>query len=191
VRGQIGELVVRSVWPGMTKGFWRDDERYLDAYWRRFPGIWHHGDLAYVDGDGYWYLLGRSDDTIKVAGKRLGPAEVESLLVADDRVVEAAAVGVPDDVKGEALVCFVVLHADQDAGATATALRDVLSSALGKAMAPRAVHVVEALPKTRNGKILRRVARASYIGAPPGDLTSIEDVAVLERWPRADGAQVG
>ena len=91
MRGQIGELVVRSVWPGMTKGFWRDDERYLDAYWRRFPGIWHHGDLAYVDADGYWYLLGRSDDTIKVAGKRLGPAEVESLLVADDRVVEAAA----------------------------------------------------------------------------------------------------
>jgi acetyl-CoA synthetase len=191
VRGEIGELVVRSVWPGMTKSFWRDEERYLDAYWRRFPGIWHHGDLAYVDADGYWYLLGRSDDTIKVAGKRLGPAEVESLLVADDRVIEAAAIGVPDDVKGEALVCFVVLHEGQDARAAVPALRDVVSAALGKAMAPRAVHVVPALPKTRNGKILRRVARASYIGAPPGDLTSIEDAAVLEDWPRTDTAQVG
>jgi acetyl-CoA synthetase len=191
VRGEIGELVVRSVWPGMTKGFWRDDERYLEAYWRRFPGIWHHGDLAYVDADGYWYLLGRSDDTIKVAGKRLGPAEVESLLVADDRVVEAAAIGVPDEVKGEALVCFVVLHAGEDADAAVDGLRDVVTAALGKAMAPRAIHVVDALPKTRNGKILRRVARASYIGSPPGDLTSIEDAAVLERWPRADIVQVG
>ena len=193
VRGQIGELVVRSVWPGMTRGFWRDDddERYLDSYWRRFPGIWHHGDLAYVDGDGFWYLLGRSDDTIKVAGKRLGPAEVESLLVADDRVLEAAAIGVPDPVKGEVLVCFVVLHAGQDPGAAVPALRDVVTAAMGKAMAPSAIHVVEALPKTRNGKILRRVPRASYIGAPPGDLTSIEDATVLERWPRADSVRVG
>jgi acetyl-CoA synthetase len=106
-------------------------------------------------------------------------------------VVEAAAIGVPDDVKGETLVCFVVLHAHQDAGAAVPALRDVVTAALGKAMAPSAIHVVEALPKTRNGKILRRVARASYIGAPPGDLTSIEDASVLERWPRADSARVG
>jgi acetyl-CoA synthetase len=191
VRGEIGELVVRSVWPGMTKGFWHDDERYLEAYWRRFPGIWHHGDLAYVDADGFWYLLGRSDDTIKVAGKRLGPAEVESLLVGDERVVEAAAIGVPDDVKGEVLVCFVVLHAGVDADGATAGLRELLAAALGKAMAPRAIHVVDALPKTRNGKILRRVARAAYIGAPPGDLTSIEDETVLSRWPRTDGAQVG
>jgi acetyl-CoA synthetase len=191
VRGQIGELVVRSVWPGMTAGFWRDEERYLASYWQRFPGIWHHGDLAYVDADGYWFLLGRSDDTIKVAGKRLGPAEVESLLVSDERVVEAAAVGVPDDVKGEALVCFVVLRAGVDAEAAATALRGVVAAALGRAMAPRAVHVVDALPKTRNGKVLRRVARASYIRAPQGDLTSLEDAAVLDRWPTAGTTPIG
>ncbi|MGY1602942.1 AMP-binding protein [Geodermatophilus sp. SYSU D00815] len=191
VRGEIGELVVRSVWPGMTRGFWRDEERYLDSYWRRFPGTWHHGDLAYVDADGYWYLLGRSDDTIKVAGKRLGPAEVESLLVADGRVVEAAAVGVPDDVKGEVLVCFVVLRDGEDPGAAVPGLRDVLTRALGRAMAPAAIHVVDALPKTRNGKILRRVARASYVGAAPGDLSSMEDTSVLDRWPRADRARVG
>jgi acetyl-CoA synthetase len=187
VRGQIGELVVRSVWPGMTRGFWRDDddERYLDSYWRRFRGIWHHGDLAYVDGDGFWYLLGRSDDTIKLAGKRLGPAEVESLLVADDRVVEAAAVGVPDEVKGEALVCFVVLHDGTEPDGAAVALRNLLTAALGRAMAPRAIHVVDALPKTRNGKILRRVARAAYTGTAPGDLSSMEDASVLDRWPHA------
>lgn len=187
VRGRIGELVVRSVWPGMTQGFWRDDERYLEAYWQRFPGIWHHGDLAYVDADGFWYILGRSDDTIKVAGKRLGPAEVESLLVADESVVEAAAVGVPDDVKGEALVCFVVLRPGADDVTVVERLGDVVTGALGKAMAPRAIHVVAALPKTRNGKILRRVARASYIGSAPGDLSSMEDPAVLEAWPRTEG----
>jgi acetyl-CoA synthetase len=191
VRGEIGELVVRSVWPGMTQGFWRDDERYLETYWQRFPGIWHHGDLAYVDADGFWYLLGRSDDTIKVAGKRLGPAEVESVLVADERVVEAAAVGVPDDVRGEALVCFVVLRRGEDPGAATEGLHGVVARALGRAMAPRAVHVVDALPKTRNGKILRRVARASYLGVPPGDLTSLEDAAILDRWPRTDTARVG
>lgn len=191
VRGEIGELVVRSVWPGMTAGFWRDDERYLDSYWRRFPGIWHHSDLAYVDKDGYWFLLGRSDDTIKVAGKRLGPAEVESLLVADDSVVEAAAIGVPDDIKGEALVCFVVLRQGEDRDAAAGALRNVVAAALGKAMAPRAVHVVDALPKTRNGKILRRVARASYIGSPAGDLTSLEDPSVLEQWPHTTEEAAG
>jgi acetyl-CoA synthetase len=190
VRGQIGELVVRSVWPGMTAGFWRDEERYLASYWQRFPGIWHHGDLAYVDADGYWFLLGRSDDTIKVAGKRLGPAEVESLLVSDERVIEAAAIGVPDDVKGEALVCFVVLREGVDADAAAVALGGAVTTALGKAMAPRAVHVVDALPKTRNGKVLRRVARASYIRAPQGDLTSLEDTSVLERWPTSGTAPI-
>jgi acetyl-CoA synthetase len=116
---------------------------------------------------------------------------VESLLVADERVVEAAAIGVPDDVKGEALVCFVVLHAGQDAAVAVDALRHVLTAALGKAMAPREIHVVDALPKTRNGKILRRVARATYTGSPPGDLSSIEDPAVLDRWPRGVAAQDG
>ncbi|OZM77117.1 AMP-binding protein [Pseudonocardia sp. MH-G8] len=192
VRGEVGELVVRSVWPGMTAGFWQDGgERYLDSYWRRFPGVWHHGDLAYVDEDGYWFLLGRSDDTIKVAGKRLGPAEVESLLVAERDVVEAAAIGVPDPVKGEALVCFVVLREGEDREAAAAALRDRISAALGKAMAPRAVHVVDALPRTRNGKVLRRIARTAYLGLPPGDLTSLEDPSVLGPWPRATGAAAG
>ena len=109
VRGQVGELVIREPWIGMTRGFWKDRERYIETYWSRCPGTWVHGDWAAVDDDGLWYILGRSDDTIKIAGKRLGPAEVESILVAHPQVSEAAAVGVPDPIKGEALVCFCVL----------------------------------------------------------------------------------
>ena len=109
VRGRVGELVIRAPWPGMTRGFWRDRERYLDTYWSRWPDVWVHGDWVEVDADGLWYIRGRSDDTIKVAGKRLGPAEVESALVAHTAVAEAAAIGVPDPLKGEALVVFVVL----------------------------------------------------------------------------------
>ena len=110
VRNQVGELVVRAPWIGMTRGFWNDPERYLQTYWSRFPGVWVHGDWAAIDEDGLWYILGRSDDTIKIAGKRLGPAEVESVLVDDPAVLEAAAIGVPDELKGQALVCFCVLR---------------------------------------------------------------------------------
>ena len=112
VRGQVGELVIREPWIGMTRGFWKDPDRYIETYWSRFPDVWVHGDWAAVDNDGLWYILGRSDDTIKMAGKRVGPAEVESVLVAHPQVSEAAAIGVPDSIKGEALVCFCVLKKD-------------------------------------------------------------------------------
>ena len=110
MRNQVGELVVRAPWIGMTRGFWSDPERYVQTYWSRFPGTWVHGDWAAIDDDGLWYILGRSDDTIKIAGKRLGPAEVESVLVEHPAVLEAAAIGVPDPLKGQALVCFCVLR---------------------------------------------------------------------------------
>ena len=93
----------------MTRGFWKDRQRYIDSYWSRIPGLWLHGDFAAIDADGLWYLLGRSDDTIKVAGKRLGPAEVEAILNAHDSVAESAAIGVPHEVKGQEVVAFVVL----------------------------------------------------------------------------------
>ena len=107
--GEVGELVCRKPFPGMTRGFWRDPERYLETYWRRFPGIWTHGDWASVDADGYWFLHGRSDDTLNIAGKRIGPAELESAAVAHPAVTEAAAVGVPHEVKGEVAWVFCVL----------------------------------------------------------------------------------
>jgi len=181
VRGAVGELVVRRPWPGMTRGFWRDPQRYLDTYWSRWPDTWVHGDWAEVDGDGLWYIRGRSDDTIKMAGKRVGPAEVESALVAHPAVAEAAAIGVPDPLKGEALVAFVVLR--PDAAETEELHRELqacIVAELGKAMGAKTVEVITELPKTRNGKVLRRVVRAVYLGNDPGDLSSLENRSAIE-----------
>jgi acetyl-CoA synthetase len=182
VRGEVGELVIRQPWPGMTRGFWRDRERYLATYWSRFPDVWVHGDWAYVDSrDGLWYLLGRSDDTIKVAGKRLGPAEVESVLTGHPAVAESAAVGVPDELKGESLICFVVLRkGDQPSKELAAELSDRIAQALGKPLRPKAVYFVPDLPRTRNAKILRRVVKAVYLGIEPGDLSALENPTSLE-----------
>jgi len=181
VRGEVGELVIRQPWPGMTQGFWRDPDRYLEAYWQRLPGMWVHGDWARIDDDGFWYISGRSDDTIKVAGKRIGPAEVESAAVAHPVVVEALAVGVPDEVKGEAIVVFAVVRVGAESGEPlASAVRETVVDRLGKSFRPAAVHLVPALPKTRNGKILRRVARAAYLGLDAGDISALEDPATLE-----------
>jgi acetyl-CoA synthetase len=190
VRGEVGELAIRQPWPGMTQGFWRDPDRYLEAYWQRLPGVWVHGDWARIDVDGFWYISGRSDDTIKVAGKRIGPAEVESAAVAHPAVTEALAVGVPDEVKGESIVVFAVARADGTDGAPGELAADIGQSVvagLGKSFAPGAVHLVPALPKTRNGKILRRVARAAYLGLDPGDVSALEDPGTLEPIRAARG----
>lgn len=181
VRGAVGELIIRQPWPGMTQGFWNDRQRYLDAYWSRLPGVWVHGDFAAIDTDGFWYILGRSDDTIKVAGKRLGPAEAESAAVEHPGVVEAAAIGVPHAVKGEALIVFVVLRPGQaDSPPLRDAIRTTIATVLGSALKPEAVLVISQLPRTRNGKILRRLIRQSYLGASLGDLSAIENPAALE-----------
>ena len=165
----------------MTQGFWHDRERYLEAYWSRLPGIWVHGDWARIDADGFWYISGRSDDTIKVAGKRVGPAEVESAAVAHPSVVEALAVGVPDELKGEAIVVFAVVRDSTEGGERlASAISDSVVERLGKSFRPAAVYLVPSLPRTRNGKILRRLARAAFLGLDPGDVSSLEDAATLE-----------
>jgi acetyl-CoA synthetase len=165
----------------MTQGFWNDRERYLEAYWSRLPGVWVHGDWARIDDAGYWYISGRSDDTIKVAGKRIGPAEVESAAVAHPMVVEALAVGVPDEIKGEAIALFAVVRSGAEGGeALAAAIGETVVEHLGKSFKPGSVHLVPSLPKTRNGKILRRLARAAYLGLDAGDTSSIEDASTLE-----------
>jgi len=196
VRGKVGELVIREAWIGMTRGFWRDPQRYIESYWSRWPDTWVHGDWAAIDDDGLWYILGRSDDTIKVAGKRLGPAEVESILVAHPQVSEAAAVGVPDPIKGEALVCFCVLKKDANGDIDpSTALRTSLAAELkgnvardlGKALAPRDVFFVPDIPKTRNAKVMRRVVRAAYIGEKLGDTSALENPAALDEIRRVAG----
>jgi acetyl-CoA synthetase len=181
VQGEVGELVLKAPWPGMTRGFWRDPDRYLATYWSRWPGVWYHGDWAVVEEDGLWYILGRSDDTIKVAGKRVGPAEVESALVAHAAVQEAAAIGVPDELKGEALVAFVILRpGHEDSPELREELRRRVGEALGKALTPKAVYPVADLPRTRNAKIMRRVIRAAYTGENPGDLMALENPAAVD-----------
>jgi acetyl-CoA synthetase len=182
VRKEVGELVIRQPWPGMTRGFWRDALRYEHTYWSRFPGLWVHGDWAAVDADGYWYILGRSDDTIKVAGKRLGPAEVESAAVAHPAVSEAAAVGVPHEIKGEAVVVFVVLRPGvSESDAVRAEIQAAVVRVLGPALKPEAVYFVSQLPKTRNGKVLRRLIRARHLGRTDlGDLSALESPDALE-----------
>jgi acetyl-CoA synthetase len=182
VRGQVGELVCRQPWPSMTRGIWKDDERYLQAYWSRFPGIWTHGDFAMVDNDGQWFILGRSDDVMNVAGKRLAPAEVESVMITHPRVAEAAAVGVPDPVKGETVWAFWVTRSDdgteiddQTADQVGADIAALVGRELGKPFTPSRVWRVAALPKTRSAKIMRRAIRAAALGVDPGDLSGAEN----------------
>jgi acetyl-CoA synthetase len=186
LRGEVGELVCKRPWPGMTRGIWGDDERYLDAYWRRFPGVWTHGDWASVDADGYWFLHGRSDDTLNIAGKRIGPAELESAAVSHPDVAEAAAIGVPHDVKGEVAWVFCVPRPGAAAGDDlARDVGDVVADELGKAFRPDRVVFVGQLPKTRSAKIVRRAVRARALGTDPGDLSSLENPEALDEIARS------
>jgi acetyl-CoA synthetase len=181
VRGAVGELVCTKPWPGMTRGLYGDPDRYLETYWTRYPGVWWHGDFASVGDDGQWFLHGRSDDTIKVAGKRLGPAEVETVVVAHPSVLEAAAVGVPDELKGEALWIFAVPGPGvvADAALRAEVVAGVVA-ALGPSFKPAEVCFTSALPKTRSAKVLRRAIRAVVTGTDAGDLSGLEDPAAID-----------
>ena len=165
LRGTPGYLVARKPAPSMTRGLWRDPQRYIETYWSRFPGMWYHGDLALIDEDGYWFILGRADDVIKVAGKRIGPAEIEAVLNKHEKVKESACIGVPDPVKGEAIVCLVVPKPDSKLTVEELdALKDKVAGEVGKPFKPKAILVVEDLPRTRSGKIMRRLIRAMARG---------------------------
>jgi len=181
VRGMVGELVIRQPWIGMTRGFWHNPDRYIETYWSRFPHVWVHGDWAAIDHDGLWYILGRSDDTIKVAGKRLGPAEVESILVSHILVSEAAAIGVPDELKGQSVVCFCVLTPNaQPNDDLRETLKNLVADELGKPLKPSEIKFVKDLPKTRNAKVMRRIIRAAYMGQDAGDISSLENPQAVE-----------
>jgi acetyl-CoA synthetase len=184
-RGTMGHLVCRQPAPSMTKSFLNDDARYLETYFQKFPGVWYHGDWAKVDEDGQWFLFGRTDDTMKIAGKRVGPGEVESALATHPAVSEAAVIGVPDDIKGTALVCFVVLKPspDRGGGAAAPTEKELIAQVarqLGKPLAPKHVFVLPALPKTRSGKIVRAAMLRVFLGQPAGDITSIDNPSAFE-----------
>jgi acetyl-CoA synthetase len=183
VRGEVGELVCKRPFPGMTRGLWGDPERYLETYWRRFPGVWTHGDWASVDEDGYWFLHGRSDDTLNIAGKRIGPAELESAAVSHPGIAEAAAVGVPHEVKGEVAWIFCVRTPASDVAEQDVAAK--VAEVLGKAFTPDRVVFVGSLPRTRSAKIVRRAVRAQVLGKDPGDLSSLENPESLEEIANA------
>jgi len=186
VRGRMGHLVAKKPAPYMTKGFWKDPQRYLETYWSKWKDIWYHGDWASVDEDGFWFLHGRSDDTIKVAGRRTGPAEIEGVLIEHRAVSEAAAIGVPHEIKGEGVVCFVVLKPGwKPTEELREELKSYVGEKLGKILRPEEVKFVEDLPKTRSAKIVRRVIRAKYLGEELGDLSSIENPESIEGIGRA------
>lgn len=186
VTDMIGELAILGPFVGMTRSFWQDDRRYIETYWRTVPGMWIHGDLAMRTSAGDFFMLGRSDDTLKVAGKRLGPAEVEEVLLELPDVAEAAAIGVEDPVKGHKLVVFIVAAPGSSDAATAlsdTVCRQV-ERRLGRPFRPSAVHAVRLLPKTRSSKVMRRLIRAAYCGLPLGDISALDNPAALDEIRR-------
>ncbi|MGZ9220854.1 MAG: AMP-binding protein [Anaerolineales bacterium] len=186
LRNAVGELVITAPWIGMTRGFWKDKQRYLDTYWSRWANVWVHGDFAAIDSDGLWYILGRSDDTIKIAGKRLGPAEVESILMKHDSVVEAAAIGVPHEVKGSELVLFAVLKPGlSPSDGLRQELKEMVVAEMGKPLAPKSLLFVSDLPKTRNAKVMRRVIRSAYLGQELGDTSSLVNLQAVEEIRKA------
>jgi acetyl-CoA synthetase len=182
IRGEVGYLVCKQPAPSMTRGLWKADDKYLDTYWSRFPNIWNHGDWALVDDNGDWFLFGRADDTMKIAGRRVGPGEIEAALIEHPAVSEAAAVGVPDELKGTDVVCFVVLHRGfEESAELREALAQTVVAALGKVDRPRAVRFVDDLPKTRSAKILRRLIQRRYLGEPElGDMSSVANPEALD-----------
>lgn len=184
--GEVGELVCTKPWPAQTRGFWNAPDRYIETYWSRWPDMWVHGDWASIDEDGYWFLHGRSDDTLNIAGKRIGPAEFESAAVNHPDVIECAAVGIPDEVKGTAVWCFCILRPGAEpSDELETAVLKEITDELGKAFKPQAVRFVTELPKTRSAKILRRAIKAKVMGEDPGDMSSLENPSALEALDRA------
>lgn len=182
VRGEVGYLVLKKPCPSMTKGFWKDPQRYLDTYWSKWPKVWYHADWALVDNEGFWFILGRADDTIKVSGRRVGPGEVESALLEYPGVSEAAAVGVPDEIKGEEVACFVVLKpGTAPSKDLKEALRSQVAKVIGEAFKPKEIRFVGQLPKTRSGKVVRKMIKSRLIGKTDvGDLSTLENPEALD-----------
>ena len=184
--GQTGFLVIRRPWPGMLMDVWGDPERYRDSYWSRFPGSYYTGDFAMRDEEGYFWLLGRADEVLKVAGHRIGTAELEDAAVSHPAVVEAAATGKPDPVKGEVIVLFVTLK--EDAIPSTELRKDIakhLRQVIGPVAEPEEVYFAEMLPKTRSGKIMRRIIKAVASNQSLGDVTTLENEASVDEVRRA------
>lgn len=189
VLDEVGYLVCKQPAPSMTRSLWKNDAKYLETYWSKFPEIWNHGDWAKVDKEGDWFLFGRADDTLKIAGRRVGPGEIEAALIAHEAVSEAAAIGVPDELKGQDVVCFVVLHKARGYKETEDLRKQLIQqvvNALGKVDRPKNVMFVDDLPKTRSAKILRRLIQKRFLGETNlGDLSSVANPDALEAVAKA------
>jgi acetyl-CoA synthetase len=176
-----GYLVARDSCPSVTKSLWSGDERYLDEYWSTWDDLWDHGDWAQQDEDGFWFLHGRADDALNVAGRKIGPAEIEGVLTDHEAVNQAATIGVPDETTGTAVVVYVVCENGVDPSDELRGeLREVVGEKHGKPFRPREIRFVEGLPKTQSGKIVRRAIAAVHTGQELGDLSSIENPELLE-----------
>ncbi len=182
VRNQKGYLVVKAPWPGMTKGLLNDNERYMETYWSRFENIWFHGDYVLVDKDGLWYMHGRTDDVINISGHRLSTAEIEQNVISHQKISDVAAIAIPDEITGEAIVLFVVLADKQNKEGIEAEIHNHVSEKIGKVARPKIVIVISDLPKTTTGKIMRRTLKAKLLGLPLGDLSSLENPQVLEEF---------
>ncbi len=186
IRGKMGHLVAKKPAPSMTRGFWNEPERYIETYWSKWPNVWYHGDWAKIDDDGFWSLHGRSDDTIKIAGRRTGPAEIETALIEHPSVSEAATIGVPDEIKGEDIVCFVVLKPGYEpTDQLRQELKAQVVKIMGKTLKPRDIKFVKELPKTRSAKIVRRIIKATYLGEEIKDVSSVENTSAIEEIKNA------
>jgi acetyl-CoA synthetase len=180
-----GYLVIKSPWPAMTRGLLNDDDRYLENYWSRFENIWFHGDYVFVDDDGLWYMRGRTDDVINVSGHRMSTVEIEHAVIAHDKISDAASIAIPDEITGEAIVIFFVPK-NKSETISGVQISDYLSEKIGKIARPKAVYQISDLPKTRTGKIMRRLLKAKLLGLPLGDLSSLENPHVLNEILKQD-----
>ena len=185
--GERGYLVCRSSAPSMTRSLWSGDERYLEEYWSSFEDMWNHGDWARKDADGFWFLEGRADDVLNVAGRKVGPAEVEGALIEHEAVNAAVAIGAPDDTTGTAVVTYVILNdGDEPTEELRERLRDQVGEELGKPFRPREVLFVDEFPETQSGKIVRRIIQSVYTGETVGDLSSIDNPGAIEKIEQAN-----
>jgi acetyl-CoA synthetase len=179
--GKKGYLVIRNPWPGMLMTLWGDDEKYRNVYWSKYKNTYYPGDYAIKDSDGYFWLLGRADDILKVAGHRIGTAEIESALVSHIDVVEAAVCGIPDEIKGDAIIVFAILkqNAKKDHDKLRSELIEIIRNGIGPIATPQQIHFVTKLPKTRSGKIMRRLLKAIAKNEEIGDISTLEDSAAV------------
>ena len=179
--GKKGYLVIRNPWPGMLMTLWGDDEKYRNVYWSKYKNTYYPGDYAIKDSDGYFWLLGRADDILKVAGHRIGTAEIESALVSHIDVVEAAVCGIPDEIKGDAIIVFTILkqNAKKDHDKLRSELIEIIRNGIGPIATPQQIHFVTKLPKTRSGKIMRRLLKAIAKNEKIGDISTLEDSAAV------------